>query len=151
MESGAPFTGVQNLSTDIVVSTGALSNASSPEYRNKGILRDVTHADPQAQVDLRNGSATNDGSAARTSEARKRQHYARPGHVSFDKLGHVSFDKRSFKLTTLAVESFGRLGEGGYEFIDERRMLQEGEMGDRWHRKVSLRNDFFRSFRWLHR
>ena len=37
--------------------------------------------------------------------------YARPGHVSFD--------ERSFKRTTLAVESFGRLGEEGYEFIDE--------------------------------
>ena len=33
--------------------------------------------------------------------------------------GHVSFDERSLKLTTLAVESFGRLGEEGYEFIDE--------------------------------
>ena len=32
---------------------------------------------------------------------------------------YVSFDERSFKLTTLAVESFGRLGEEGYEFIDE--------------------------------
>ena len=29
------------------------------------------------------------------------------------------FDERSFKLTTLVVESFGRLGEEGYEFIDE--------------------------------
>ena len=60
---------------------------------------------------LRNGSATSDGTAAQTSEAGKRQRYARPGHVSFD--------ERSFKLTTLAVESFGRLGEEGYEFIDE--------------------------------
>ena len=107
----APFTGDQNLSMDIVVRTWALSNASSVKYRNKGILLDVTHADPQAQVHLRNGSATNDGCAARTSEARKRQHYARPGHVYFD--------ERSFKLTTLAVESFGRFGEEGYEFIDE--------------------------------
>ncbi|CAB1110491.1 unnamed protein product [Ectocarpus sp. CCAP 1310/34] len=56
-------------------------------------------------------SATSDGIAAQASEARKRQHYARPGHVSFD--------ERSFKLTSLAVESFGRLGEEGYEFIDE--------------------------------
>ena len=32
---------------------------------------------------------------------------------------YVSFDERSFKLTTLAVESFGRLGEEGYQFIDE--------------------------------
>ena len=95
VESGAPFTGEQNLSMDIVTRPGALSNSSSAEYRNKGILLDVTHADPQAQVHLRNGSATNDGCAARTSEARKRQHYARPGHVSFD--------ERSFKLTTLAV------------------------------------------------
>ena len=31
----------------------------------------------------------------------------------------MSFDERSFKLTTLAVESFGRLGGEGYEFIDE--------------------------------
>ena len=52
-----------------------------------------------------------DGQAAQTSEARKRQHYARPGQVSFD--------ERSFKLTTLAVESFGRLGGEGYEFINE--------------------------------
>ena len=71
----------------------------------------MTHADPQTQVHLRSGSATSDGTAAQTSEARKRQHYARPGHVSFD--------ERSFKLTTLAVESFGRLGEEGYQFIDE--------------------------------
>ena len=96
---------------DIVTRPGALSNSSSAEYRNKGILLDVTHADPQAQVHLRNGSATSDGTAAQASEARKRQHYARPGHVSFD--------ERSFKLTTLAVESFGRLGEEGCEFIDE--------------------------------
>ena len=46
VESGAPFTGDQNLSMDIVVRTGALSNASSAEYRNKGVLLDVTHADP---------------------------------------------------------------------------------------------------------
>ncbi|CAB1119445.1 unnamed protein product [Ectocarpus sp. CCAP 1310/34] len=111
VESGAPFTGERNLSMDIVIRPGALTNASSPGYRNKGILLDVTHADPQAQVHLRNGSATSDGIAAQASEARKRQHYARPGHVSFD--------ERSFKLTTLAVESFGRLGEEGYEFIDE--------------------------------
>ncbi|CAB1098990.1 unnamed protein product [Ectocarpus sp. CCAP 1310/34] len=32
---------------------------------------------------------------------------------------YVSFDERSYKLTTLAVESSGRLGEEGYEFIDE--------------------------------
>ncbi|CAB1116596.1 unnamed protein product [Ectocarpus sp. CCAP 1310/34] len=50
VESGAPFTGERNLSMDIVIRPGALTNASSPGYRNKGILLDVTHADPQAQV-----------------------------------------------------------------------------------------------------
>eukprot|EP00903_Cladosiphon_okamuranus_P007927 g7652.t1 len=34
---------------DIVIRPGALINAPSSEYRNKGILLDVTHADPQAQ------------------------------------------------------------------------------------------------------
>lgn len=111
VESGAPFTGNRNLSMDVVVRPGAMRNASSPTFRHKGILLDVTHADPQAQVHLRNGSAASDGIAALTSEARKRQHYARPGQVSFD--------ERSFKLTTLAVESFGRLGEEGYDFINE--------------------------------
>ena len=95
----------------IVIRRGAMRDASSSVYRTKGILLDVTHADSQAQVHLRGGSATIDGSAAQASEARKRRHYARPGHVSFD--------ERSFKLTTFAMESFGRLGEEGYKFINE--------------------------------
>ena len=33
--------------------------------------------------------------------------------------GQVSFDERSHKLITLAVESFGRLGEEGSDFIDQ--------------------------------
>ena len=53
---------------------------------------------------------TYDGSAASASEARKRQHFARPGQVSFN--------ERSHKLATLAVESFGRLGVEGSNFID---------------------------------
>ncbi|CAB1098120.1 unnamed protein product [Ectocarpus sp. CCAP 1310/34] len=69
---------------DIVIRPGALTNASSPGYRNKGILLDVIHADPQAQVHLRNGSATSDGTAAQASEARKRQHYARPGEEGYE-------------------------------------------------------------------
>ncbi|CAN0554571.1 unnamed protein product, partial [Laminaria digitata] len=44
----------------------------------KSILLDVAHAYPQAQVHLRGGSTDHDGSAASTSEVRKRQHYARP-------------------------------------------------------------------------
>ena len=52
VESGAPFTGERNLSMDIVVRPGALANASSPQNRTKGIHLDVTHADPQAQVNF---------------------------------------------------------------------------------------------------
>lgn len=60
---------------------------------------------------LRNASATTDGPAAITSEERKSAHYARPEHVSFD--------GRRFKLVTLAVERFGRLGVGGCEFVGQ--------------------------------
>ena len=42
---------------------------------------------------------------------RKRNHYTR--------VGHVSFDERSHKLVTLAAESFGRLGKEGSEFMDQ--------------------------------
>ena len=90
---------------DIFVRRGGLRNAPN---RNIGITLfqvDVTHIDPQAQVHLQAGSTGHAGSAASTSEARNRQHYARPGHVSFD--------ERSHKLTTFAVESFGRLGVEG--------------------------------------
>ena len=60
---------------------------------------------------LRAGSADQDGSAASNSEARKRDHYAR--------VGHVPFDDRSHKLVTLAVESDGRLGMEGSKFTDQ--------------------------------
>ena len=110
VESGEPFTAERNLRMDIVIMRGGLRDAPNTEYRDQSILLDVTHVDPQAQVHLRGGSADHDGSAASTSEARKRQHYARPGHVSVDERGH--------KLATLAVESFGRLGLKRSNFID---------------------------------
>ena len=103
---------------DIVIRSGSLRDAPNREYRDKSILLDVTLADPQAQVHLRGGSADHDGSAAFTSEARTRQHFARPGHVSFD--------ERSHKLATLAVESFGRLGVEGGNFIDQLTASVEG-------------------------
>lgn len=57
-------------------------------------LLEVTHADRMhVRVHLRYSSASIDGAAAQASEARKRQYYARPGHVSFD--------ERRFKLDTL--------------------------------------------------
>ena len=76
---------------DIVIERGGLRDATVAEYRNKEVGR------------MRAGSANRDGLAASKSEARKRSHYARPGQVSFD--------ERSYKLATLAVESFGRLGK----------------------------------------
>ena len=45
-----------------------------------------------------------------TFEARKRNHYARPGQVSFD--------ERSYKIATLAVKSLGRLRQEGSDLID---------------------------------
>ena len=81
------------------------------EVSRQSMLLDVTYADPQAAVHVRAGSADRNGSAASTSEARKRNHYARPGQVSFG--------ERSYKLATLAVESFGRLGKEGSDLIDQ--------------------------------
>ena len=82
--SGEQFTADRNLRMNIVIRRGSLRDAANRECRDKSIQLDVTHADPQAQVHLQGGSAGHDGSAASTSEARKRQHYAHPGHVSFD-------------------------------------------------------------------
>ena len=69
---------------DIVIRRRRLRDVPNREYRDKSILLDVTHADPQAQVHLRGGSADHDGSAASTSEVRKRQHYYHLGHVFLD-------------------------------------------------------------------
>ena len=108
VESGEPFNADRSLRMDIV-ERGDLRDATSSEYRNKAILLDVTHADPQARVHMRNGRADRDGSAASTSEARNRNHCAR--------VRQVSFDEHSHKLATLAVESFGCLGKEGSEHI----------------------------------
>ena len=78
---------------------------NTPRRNGIGVWRrsDTTrrHMDPQAGVHMRTGSGDRDGSAASTSEARKRNHYARPGQMSLD--------ERRYKLATLAVESFGCL------------------------------------------
>ena len=95
VESGAPFNADRSLRINIVNERGGLRDATSSEYRNKAILVDVTHADPQARVHMRDGIADRDGSAASTFEARKRNHYAR--------VGQVSFDERSHKLVSLIL------------------------------------------------
>ena len=74
VESGAPFNADRNLRMEIVIERAGLRDAMSSEYRNKAIIPDVTHADPQARVYMRDGSADRDGSAASTSEARKCNH-----------------------------------------------------------------------------
>ena len=110
-EHGEPFTAGMNLRMDIVIRRGDIRDAPNRQYREESILLNVTHVDPLAQVHLRGGSTDHDGSASSTSEARKRQHYTRPGHVSFD--------ERSNNFATLAVEKFGRLGVEGSNFIDQ--------------------------------
>ena len=85
----------------IVIERGGLRGASASDSRHKSILVDVTCVP----------GADQDGSAASNSEARKRDHYAR--------VGHVPFDDRSHKLVTLAVESDGRLGMEGSKFTDQ--------------------------------
>ena len=111
VESGAPFNADRDLRMDIVIERGGPREATASENRNKAILLDVTYADPQAADHRRAVSANRDGLATSKSEARKRTHYARPGQVSFD--------ERSYKLATLAVESFGRLGKEGSDLIDQ--------------------------------
>ena len=100
------------------------------------VLLDITYAEPQAGVHLRAGSADQDGSAASTSEARKHNHYAR--------VGHVSFDERSHKLITLAVESFGRFGRERSEFIDQLATSVAGGRDGGAMAKASARNVFYR-------
>ena len=98
VESGAPFNAGRNLLMGSVIKRGGLRDATSSEYRNKAILLDVTHANPQARVHMRDGSNDRGGSAVPTSEARNRNHYAR--------VGQVFFDERSHKLVTLSLEFF---------------------------------------------
>ena len=86
--------------------------SDTKEYSPNGGSRACFH--------LRVGSAGQEGSAISTSEVRKRNLYARPGHVSFD--------ERSNKLVTIAVESFGLPGRERSEFIDQ---LATGVIGGR--------------------
>ena len=49
VESGEPFTAERNLRMDII-RRGSLRDAPNREYRDKSVLLDVIHADPQTQV-----------------------------------------------------------------------------------------------------
>ena len=118
---------------DIVIEAGGLRDATASEYGNKSILLDATCTDPQAGVHMRTGSEDRNGSAVSTFDALKRNHYARPGQVSFD--------ERCYKLATLAVESFGRLGKEGSDLIDQVAASIVGGAADRpYRRKASAKN-----------
>ena len=94
------------------------------------------YGDPQAGFHMRAGGADRNGPAASTSEARKRNHYARPGQVSFD--------ERSYKLATLAVEGFGRLGKEGNDLIDQvAASIVGGTGGSSLARKGVLKDHLF--------
>ena len=84
VERDAPFNADRDLRMTIVIARGGLRDASASDFRHKIILMDVTYTDPQTGVHLRAGSADQDGSAASTSEARRRNHYARVGNASLD-------------------------------------------------------------------
>ena len=86
------------------------------------------------------GSADRDGSAASSSEARKRNHYAR--------VGQVSCDERSHKLFILAVESFGRLGKKvANSSTSWWRASSEERTGGPYAEKVFVRSTFSRLYR----
>ncbi|CAM9217126.1 unnamed protein product, partial [Choristocarpus tenellus] len=91
---------------DLVFHAGALADAGTAPYRDKGLLLDITFAEVQATSHLTHSPASN-GVAAAAAEARKRTHY------------EGSFDPRSYNLSTFAVESFGRLGKQAESFLDE--------------------------------
>ena len=72
--SGAPFNADRDLRMDVIIERRGLRDASASKFRHENILIDVIYADPQAGVHLRVETADQDGSAASTSEARKRNH-----------------------------------------------------------------------------
>lgn len=102
-----------NLQMDTVIQRRGSRHALSRELRDKSILLDITHADPQVRIHPRGGSVDRDRSAATTTfVAPKRQLGA-----CLEKI--LSFDERSHKLAIFAVESFGRLRLQGIVFIDQ--------------------------------
>ena len=101
MESGTPFTTDRERSTDIAFRRGAMGAASSSVYQNKGIFLGVTHEE-EARPTM-----------GLLPEPLRRE------IVSTMLAQDTCPDEPGFELTTFAVESFGRLGEGGYQFINE--------------------------------
>lgn len=87
-----------------------LRDATPPEYCSIAILLYPTQTPKRGSTCGPAAFCFND-SATSTSEARKRNDFARSGQVFFD--------ERSDTFVTLAVESFGRLGKERRELIDQ--------------------------------
>ena len=85
---------------DIVVPRGELRDVSIPSYHHKGIFIDVTTVNPQATLTDLLLLMLNRTKASTTCI-------------------FVQIKCPSYKLTTLAVESFGCLRKSGTEFIDQ--------------------------------
>lgn len=100
---------------DIVVPVGPLADATRPEFRDKGLLINLTVSDPHSTGHLHHnqpsGSAHINGFAASQAEATKRTTYAHHKRLAFD--------ARSFILILLAVEASGRTGEAGQRLLDQ--------------------------------
>lgn len=135
VESGVPFNADRSLRMGIVIESVGLRDASASDFRLESLFVYVTYADRQAGVHLRAGSYDQHGSAASTSEARRHKHYARPGHVSFGESSNKPF--------TTPVESFGRLGREGCEFIDELATSVVGGRGGGPRAKKGIRTELF--------
>lgn len=85
VQDGAPFTVGRERGMDITLPAGEFPVASIGAYIHKGWLYDTACADYlQAAVYRCNGSATTDGLAAATSEARKNGALRLSGHALFD-------------------------------------------------------------------
>ena len=139
VESGAPFNSDRDLRMEIVIERGRPPRCVGVGFPTQTHAHRRHQHRPPSRGSPPCRKCDEDGSATSSSEARMRNHYARPGHVSFDECSH--------KLAIIAVESVGRLGREGSEFIDQLAMsVVGGRDGGQWPKTASARNAFYRSF-----
>ena len=112
LESVEPFTADRNLRMDIVITRGGLPDALNREYRICPSRWTPPVQTGKRRYTCKGAVLITIDQLPLSLEAYKRQHYARPGHVSLDV-------EPSHTLATLALESFGRLGVEGNNFIDQ--------------------------------
>ena len=98
VEDCAHFLANRDLRMGIVVPKGELQDVLTPAYRYKGLFIKGTFADPQELIQLRNGIADADGSAACSAEACTNAHCARPGKVPFGERSYKHNHARRGKL-----------------------------------------------------